>query len=163
MFGMRCNRPNCSYVHIKLKSGRNLGSVGIVGGELVEDVDVSKLTFDKSTNLYVLDDSSMPAGVMSVLEEGRLFEEESGEISADPLGLCCALEVGSDSGDSNGRPHRWSQNAEGRHDEAHKRDKAAARAVELGPFQFGAWNSEPILESSLKFGPASDFPGLADK
>ena len=79
---MRCNRANCSYIHLKLKSGKPLGSIG----ELMSNFEPNLLTFNKDQNVYELDDSKIEHVHVSGLDE----MDEAGEetmFSADPLGF----------------------------------------------------------------------------
>ena len=78
-FGMNCRRADCTYIHLRSKTGRPLNSIGVEGGDLMADFDPSLLAFDGETNTYVLDDG----GIDFSAEENKGVDGPK----ADPLGL----------------------------------------------------------------------------
>ena len=59
-FGMKCKNDNCTYVHIKTKTGRSIASLGL-GNELFGDLPKDLMSYEGG-NLYSLDDTDFEDG-----------------------------------------------------------------------------------------------------
>ena len=137
------------FVHVRLRSGKTLGSVGITGGELMSEFAPSLLTYDKEAGAYVLDDEKLVAESEHV--QGLEAQDDQEELQADPLGLCCGLEHNCSSS-SNSQALKWARDFQ-----AQQREEASRLNRENGPqFQFGSQNTSKIVIPELP-----DFSGLA--
>ena len=86
-WGMKCSRADCSYIHVKPRSGKSLNALGFSGVELVSDIDPASLTWDGGLNCYILDDE----GDETPGHLGLVAEGSEAEISAEPLGILGCL------------------------------------------------------------------------
>ena len=167
-FGMRCNRPGCTYIHVKTKSGRPLNSIGIQGDEPMSMFDPATLSFVAEQNVYEIDDSdTAPQGNVSGLAAEQFFSEDN-EINADPLGLCAIERRSSDcqsDSSSEGTP-------------SEKRERGEMRRVRWGPnlgksvvpsslpskatFKFGNWptGSGDAKSKSTSLTPTAGVPQI---
>ena len=177
-FGMNCRRPDCSYIHLRAKTGRPLNSIGVEGGDLMADFDPSLLAFDGETNTYVLDDE----GVDFSAEESKGVDGPK----ADPLGLLGNLSKSTEhrrmrltrtrsehsEGESDGTcSHAGCSHSSARSDKSDRFSdvRAALNTIKHEPikpdFQFGKWPASgeqlgPCVDSVPQ--PKALFAGQAD-